>query len=431
MKLPKKLTIITGFSKTTALFLIILLLFLSFNIGFEKGKEYHANPKMDYGKVEPKNKEIALISTVDNFETLSLDDLPNFTDIRNVYPYKSSLIIVGAKKVMEYDPLTKTILRINTSTLACAHASAKIDNFLYVGCFINNWQSPSRIYKVNLESGEIENTYEADKLTGWPLINISLASQGKILWGSSREGVFKLDTISNKVDLYELASLKFQQSREDSTIICRAVALIAVENNQVKVFEGNCDKTSIYNEQNNNWDISTEKASLPTRINKSEKDFKIDIPNFVAYSEIIGNKRYLFADDGIYILYKNALPTKLFDTSITYMSYAPRAYITKNNDYALLVDNAYSIGESYSDKLLVDTISVNLINLETGEVTNLVKNHSNAQTFISQLNFDNLFMFNREDNTFREENSNISLWSIDNRQILTVDIRSKTLDINN
>jgi len=335
------------------------------NISFKSEKI--AEPKQ-YNR----ENELAFTPEISNFETLKNDDLPNFYDVRGVYPYKKSLIIMGVNKIIEYDSISKKTLRINTKPLSCAYSSAVIDNYLYIGCNGYSSDDPSTIFKVNLDSQEIEKTYGAVDLTGWNLTNIELSSHGKTLWGSSWQGVFKLNTVTDKPELYRPESLNFLKTKDGLENTCGAPNFIIVENNQVKVLGENCDNITIYDEKNNAWTPSVEKAYLASRINKSAKDFGLDLPYYSSFSDIVNNKRYLFSENAIFTLSKHGLPEKIHSIQQK-GKYSPagKVYITKDEKYAVIISSDYEGPDRIHPRKMSDALLVNLIDINTGNTMNL------------------------------------------------------------
>ena len=57
---------------------------------------------LKYNSSQPPINNQALVEYIPNFETLTLVDLPNFTDFRDVYDYNEHIIVVGFNRVVEY-----------------------------------------------------------------------------------------------------------------------------------------------------------------------------------------------------------------------------------------------------------------------------------------------------------------------------------------
>ncbi|KKQ43241.1 MAG: hypothetical protein US60_C0005G0001 [Microgenomates group bacterium GW2011_GWC1_37_8] len=183
---------------------------------------------LKYNSSQPPINNQALVEYIPNFETLTLVDLPNFTDFRDVYDYNEHIIVVGFNRVVEYDNKNNKFIRANNpEVLGCVYDSAKIDNFLFVSCnshfpdekFLPETKTiiASKIYKIDLNTGKIVKQYFGNELLIDPSIdqhsasvfktkgarsNLILGSRNNILYMGSWDGVEKMDIVSEKITLY-------------------------------------------------------------------------------------------------------------------------------------------------------------------------------------------------------------------------------------
>lgn len=355
----------------------IALLFLSLIGAYYLGKSqltpnYVPSRNTEKITTTAKDESLALISYVPHFDNLKVDDLPNLTDVRSIVDYRGNKIVIAYNRFVEYDIASKKIVRQNNpDVLSCIYSGTVVGNNLYVGCNSEN-DNPSTLYKVDLDSGKIVKKYELFKDSGFKLVNLWLLAEGNTLWISSWDGVIKMDTLSQQT--------KFYSPTQIFSKLCKPI-LVWIENGQVKVganddncLDNNNYHIGVYNGQTDSWQnqqITFDKyASL---INHNQSDFSINIPRFYAVSQKLNEKYYLFSDEGIYTLQQRQFPALLFSinkNSQIASSYS--AYVDKNEMYAIVVGGA---GMLPQNPTIADLVFVNLINLQTKEVTNLISNH--------------------------------------------------------
>src|SRR3972149_9654313 len=58
------------------------------------------------------NKQ-ALVSYIPNFDNLTFNDLPNFSDFRDIHDYNGHLLVIGLDRIVEYDKENNKFVRIN------------------------------------------------------------------------------------------------------------------------------------------------------------------------------------------------------------------------------------------------------------------------------------------------------------------------------
>ncbi|HEX7017748.1 MAG TPA: hypothetical protein VF209_02475, partial [Patescibacteria group bacterium] len=329
----------------------------------------------------------------------------------------------GAYLIMEYDPETDTIYRLSTEPLSCATSAAMVDNNLYIACHEVAGES-SKIYKVNLESGEIIARYNDVELTGQSRVNLKLLSQDNWLWGASDEGIFRIDTKTTRIDTYNHAALQMP-------VECLHPAHIYFEYDQLKVLYQNCDRVSAYQAESDTWVLTDEVGELPTKINLSEKDFGLDLPYFMGYTRIVENKRYLFADSGLYVTTASTLPKKIFSWEIANPpdSINPEAYVTPDGALALFIGQAYDLWYLDPSKTptLEESLFLYLVDLTTGESTNLVPIHPQAKTPIETISVPNFL----EPLTYEERDGKVIVKGKEfSTVLLTVDLTQKNFELN-
>lgn len=172
-----------------------------------------------------------LISYVPHFSHLLLSDLPSvsqYSSYMQVFPYKNTLLLVGANKIIQIDATSQKILRtLNTDVFDCIYRSALIGSNLYTYCQEYKGSSSTKIkrgiYVLNLEKNEISEKYVDQKtyVGVWPdpgyavqnkyltLVNTNFVVQGTILWIGTWDRVIQLNTLNGKIQIYTPSQLGF------------------------------------------------------------------------------------------------------------------------------------------------------------------------------------------------------------------------------
>ncbi|KXK09194.1 MAG: hypothetical protein UZ21_OP11001000252 [Microgenomates bacterium OLB22] len=250
---------------------------------------------------------------------------------------------------------------------------------------------------------------------------------GTILWGSSWDGVFKYDTVTKKLTLYSYDDLQFPE--DDPTwnrgTTCRK-AFLYKEKGLIKVLS-QCDHTATYNEADDSWTtIHDPNNTLPPKINRTAKDFGLDLPSFSAFSDIRSGRRYLFNEEAVFTLEEDSFPVKVFDLVTKIRGGAPPhiGFVSSDERYALIFsDLVLGPHTDVADYTLGDIASFTLIDLTTGSSTDLIANSG-----LGPRPAEDYIRFGQylEDSTFREEGRNISLYN-ENDRILSVNTLEKKI----
>lgn len=322
--------------------------------------------------IAPADTSLALISYVPHFNKLTVEDLPRFADVRNVVDYKGHEIIVGNNALVEYDQTKGQFIRQNNpDVIPCIYSSAVIGNNAYIGCNTPDNET-STLYKVDLQTGKIIKQYDFFKKSGLHLVNIVLLAEGNTLWISSWDGVIKMDALSEQTKFYSPTQI-FSKSCKP-THIWMEEGRIKVAANDINCEDNGKYTIAVYNSQIDSWQkeqISFEKyASL---INRTLSDFSLAIPQFSAISQLVSEKYYLFSDEGVYTLQQGQFPKLLFSLPKNpQIASSYTAYVDENETQAIILGGV--LGMMPQNPTIADLIFVNIINLQTKEVTNLVGN---------------------------------------------------------
>lgn len=186
--------------------LIILLVILGVSTCFLFKNFYPSSNHINSSNKSPDLNTGSLLSEqVDNFDNLTLEDLPNLTDIRGIFRYKDKLIIGGLNRIVEYDPVQKKITRMNNKLLGCIDDFEVVGNELFVAChnpISNSVTNLNGIYKINLESGKLIQKFIEGENNFPGVVNATFAFKDGHLWVGAYQGVFKLNLKTNEITSY-------------------------------------------------------------------------------------------------------------------------------------------------------------------------------------------------------------------------------------
>lgn len=348
----------------------------------------------------PASNQQVLVSYVPNFDNLTLDDLPDFSDIRDVYDYNGNTLVVGYNRIVEYNTASNMYVRVNDpKVLGCINSSAKIDNFLYISCnshYPENKQLPndksvvaSSVYKIDLETGKIIKKYFGNELESDPDLiannefvfktkglrsNLHLGSRGNTLYMASWDGVEKMDILSGKISLYSGP-------------------------NEIK--PGN-ELTGI----GLNSDVDWFRMNPP---------FKQTV--FKSITPLHDGKYYILASDGLYSLSDGQFPHQIISAVVS--GDVINSGITKDGRYSVFVGPAYNMGAVIGVHAYLADINKNTVK----NISIISKNvNTKAEKISSKI----------EKGYFEESDGKILLMdSVTNLILLSVNINSARLEISN
>jgi len=317
--------------------------------------------------------KLALISHLPNFDSLTVRDLPNMIDTRGVYEYNGRYIVASVDRLVEYDSKSEMIVRTNNPTvLPCIFSTAIIGDNLYVTCnkvvldVNGNTTGKSTLVRLNLTSGSITNRYfETDAK---PRINFWVTSLGTDLWGSSWDGVFKMDTTTQKVVEYSSQSIGYPNCRPGR---------IYIKNNAVRVQITNGSDcpggVAEYDTNTNTWKQLPDSNEAVQAVNEVPKVEGKTLPLYVAVSPRIDDLYYLFANDAVYTVSRMGFPIKFKKLNSTIDSVAePVVYISPDKQYSLIIGLVDGMGGN----TLAQTLPIYLITMQTGAVYNLTSSYT-------------------------------------------------------
>lgn len=367
-----------------------------------------------------------LFDSLQNFDDLTREDLPNFTDVRLVEPYEGMTLIMGFGRIAMYDKSEKKYVSMSDKTLSCATSAALIGKTLYVGCNSEEFAGPHRMFEIDMATRKITKAYLSTTFFGklYNAVNLKFATVETMLWGSSWDGVFKYDTVNKKLTVYSYEDLHFP--KHDSTwnvsTDCQK-AFLYREKDLIKVLS-QCDHTATYNEADDSWTtVHDPTNTLPPKINRTAEDFGLDLPSFVTYSDVRAGKRYLFTKNAVYTLVKGSFPLRLFDISGSYHN-PYFGYVTLDENYAIIFGTFEGWPDMETAKTkLGDVDSFALIDLKTGSSTDLIKSSGLANE-----PYDNYVGLGQywENSSFKEEGGSISLYK-DGERIFSVNTLEKKI----
>ena len=363
---------------------------------------------LKYNSSQPPINNQALVEYIPNFETLTLVDLPNFTDFRDVYDYNEHIIVVGFNRVVEYDNKNNKFIRANNpEVLGCVYDSAKIDNFLFVSCnshfpdekFLPETKTiiASKIYKIDLNTGKIVKQYFGNELLIAPSIdrhsasvfktkgarsNLILGSRGNILYMGSWDGVEKMDIVSEKITLYS-------------------------HPNELK--PGN--------------ELSGIGLGSP-RPDWFAMNPPIKPPVFKSISPLHHGKYYILATDGVYNLSEGQFPQKIIDSKIEAAD-INKSTFSQNGQYLVFLGPAIEQNQGQILSYGVDAYLIDINKQDLIDLSREIKRVSNAKTqSLSDQISDKI-----KDGYFEEADGVIYLKDSDNNILLSIDLANSRLDI--
>jgi hypothetical protein len=318
--------------------------------------------------------DLALIPYIPNFDSLTVEDLPNMTDTRGIYPYNSRYIVASVGKVIEYDDKSEMIVRVNNpSVLPCIFSTALIGDNLYVTCNDVNvdangkWIGKATLSRINLTSGKITKRYfESDTKTR---INFWVTSLGTDLWGSSWDGVFKMDTITDTVTEYSSQSLGFPNYRPSN---------IYVKDNALRVHfaggDNNPGSVEVYDANSDSWKQLPDSYEAVHAVNEAPSVGGKSFPYYVAVSPRFDDMYYVYARDAVYTLKRSGFPVKFKNLVGTIGSIIePSVYVSADKQYSVIIGSVDGMGGD----TLASQLPTYLIAMQTGVVYNLTGSYTN------------------------------------------------------
>lgn len=359
---------------------------------------------LNSNKLQSTSNNQALVNHVPNFDNLTLNDLPNFSDFRDIHDYNGHVLVIGLNRIVEYDKEKNEFIRVSDpKVLGCIYDSTRIDKFLYVSCnshfpdgkFLPEAKTivASAVYKIDLDSGKIIKKYFGDEL---PLeqpidfnsgsvfdmkgarANLALGSRGNILYMSSWDGVEKMDTKTEKITIYS-------------------------KPNELK--PGN--------------ELSGAGLGIPIGISSP-----IKTPEFKSISPLHDSKYYILASDGIYILMEGQFPQKIIDYKIDATDISKSTF-SKDGQYLVFIGPAL---ESNQGQILSYGVNVYLVDINKQSLIDLskvVKGVKNSKTeSLSDQISDKI-----NNGYFEEDNGVISLKDRENKLILSLKLTNQKLEI--
>lgn len=352
----------------------------------------------------PPNNQ-ALVSYIPNFNNLTLNDLPNLTDFRDIHDYNGNVIVIGLNRIIEYNKENNKFTRVNDPRiLGCVYDSTKIGNSLFVSCnshFPDNKFLPeattiiaSKLFKIDLNTGKIVKQYFGKELlidssidtnsdsvfkTKGARSNLMLGSKDDILYMASWDGVEKMDTETEKITLYSGPG---------------------------EIKPGN--------------ELSGTGLGLPEWFNKSP----IETPEFKFISPLRNDKYYILSSDGLYTLVDGQFPIKTIASKIEAFDISKSTF-SEDGQYLVYVGPTL---EQNQGQILSYGVNVYLVDINKQILTDLsreIKRVSNPKTgSLSDQISDKI------NNGYFEENDGvISFKDVDNNILFSIELTNPNLEI--
>jgi len=305
----------------------------------------------------------AFIDMIPNFDTLQVSDLPNMTDVRDIYTFGNSYIIASLNKIIDVDMTTHQIKRVNNpDTLGCVYSTAKVDKYLYIACNVDGtFEGQNILTKVDLETGEmIKEYFINDSLRR---TNLKVIALDTVVWGSSWDGVFALDTTTEKLSNFSLKEMGFYEGcvPEGIRIINDAVTISI--SHRINCFEG----AMTYDKNTNSWIKIPDVENL--EVNQKQIIDDLKLPNYVSVSNQVNNSYILVSTDGLYTLQRNEFPEKILSfpksklNGLNYYSYS--SYVDPEKHFVVVI--GVSRGPE-SPNTFASAVPILVINLTTKQV---------------------------------------------------------------
>ncbi|KXK09193.1 MAG: hypothetical protein UZ21_OP11001000251 [Microgenomates bacterium OLB22] len=121
-----------------------------------------------------------LFDSLQNFDDMTNEDLPNFTDVRVVEPYEGLTLIMGFGRIALYSVAERKYVKMSDKTLSCATSAGLIGQRLYVGCNSETFAGPHRIFEIDMTTGKIARAYLSTSFIGkkYNAVNLKFCDNG-------------------------------------------------------------------------------------------------------------------------------------------------------------------------------------------------------------------------------------------------------------
>jgi len=367
-----------------------------------------------------------LVPYIPHFKNLSINDLPNFVDVRAVYPYNGNKIIIGIDRIAEYNAQSHKMVRVSNPDAALnIYSGALVGNYLWVTGTRptnneNDFPPKSEMNKIDIRTGKIVKTFFRDDPRR--LVNLYVVEKEGKLWLYSNDGAFSFDPTSEKITPYSNEQL--------GNPGCKAHGIYKYKEQIKLAFLCDGDKASTYDDVTDTWKLeSFDSTEWSSAINRRLNDFGLDeIPTYSLISNIVNNKYYLFSDKGIFTLKSNEMPNYLSSAVVT-PTYdvgegKSKVYVASNEKYALI------IGQELCGPGACPLLSGLVVNLESGLVSNLLKDNKeyNSLTDTSKAALADAI----SESEIKEDGNNVSFYNPKtNKGIAFVNLVSKEFHLSN
>jgi len=359
------------------------------------------------------NTTNAFIREIPNFSALQATDLPYMEDTRGIYKYNDNYIITSVDRIIEFNPISKQIVRMNNpSVLGCVFSTAKVDTYLYVTCndgdLVGNNVGKSKMAKIDLETGKIVKVYFTDDAL--KRINLWITALGSIVWGSSWDGIFVLDTATDQIQNISVADIGYPGCYPDK---------IYVKNNKIVELitdDPHCPGGGIaqYDEQNKKWIKGPYTNESVNETNQIPTVGGYTMPRYLAVSNLVDNTYILLSEMELFTLQKNEFPKpELVFPKPMLANGSVRVYVEPKARFVVAV-GAYQGMEEPST--LASAVTIMVIDRTTKQISYL----TDQSTLPSDISLSQLWTLFQENTAFVPSDNGVQI-THENATIATID----------
>lgn len=369
--------------------------------------------------------DAVFISSLPNFDNLTIADLPNLRDTRGIFAYNSQYIVAGINRIVWYDPSSDKVVKMNNpDVLPCIYNTVLRGDYLYVACQSGNpfdngkVVTPATLQRINLKTNRNEGNLLTD---GKQRTNITLALVGNNIWIGSWDGLERMDLESGTI----VENITVDRIGYPGCRIDRAY----VKNNQLKVkmVDGtDCagGGTAVYDQSQQTWTKGPDTIEAVQEVNSSPRVLGNEMPFYLLVSNNINGIRYLFTQDAYYTVRRGEMPqkqasfTSVLSITSEEMDTDRSKYLWVSPDGVKAIIFAPMLGPG-PWTTLADLLPIYSITLTDGNVTNLTSGYTHPLT---PAELELLSMYGRGEIKIITNDKRVQLVSTaSNAPVLTVD----------
>ena len=417
------------------IFLAISALLVYYAFTYQKPVTTPETPEIENPQtmdIETFVPEKFLYAMYPDYNNLTLDDMPDISDVRDVSEYNGHTLVVGFGKLVEYDTAANKFVRVSVDENPDFYDGTKIGTKYYLVQNLNtSTDLYPQLYVLDLETGKVELTVGGNSAElPYNLTNLSLNSLNNELWISSNAQVLRLDAESLEVkNTYNLSDLGYT-----GQATCDNPPILTPNKNAIEVVEFACKNfISTFNYETEVWDYAALNNIQPENyINQSLDDYNLDIPRFYALSKQVNNNYYTLTNKGIYKITQLTLP-EVYHATPTPLELFNKNFIETSDENTFVIASI-SLGEgligvTQDTAILRNIIKLYTINTDTGVITDHMDNDIYGALEIADLtnfsaNFDKL-----ENTVLEVEGNTATLKTAAGTLLLIIDINTGIIEV--